>query len=182
MNVKQILNSILLMSLFFFSCNLKKDGSILSKPEVDQILDEEVDDSDLIADVNNSRDATKNLLNLNLVTQMGLKEIYLHEEPLSLNFTDPSENLVSFEAMNLKRSEIDNYLLSLENDTIDKIKEMVFEDKIIKYIVKSSGTSKNITSFINCSNADRTLKMILYCKSNEVVLLQQYSTLTNCKN
>lgn len=180
--MKQILNSIFLLSLIFFSCNLKKDGTALSKPEVDQILDEEVDDSDLIADVNNSRDATKNLLNLDLVKQMGLKEIYLHEEPLSLHFTDPSENLVSFEAMNLKRSEIDNYLSTLESDTIDNIKEMVFEDKLIKYLVKSTGTSKSITAFINCSNSDRTIKMMLYCKSNDVDLLNQYSMLANCKN
>lgn len=180
--MRQILNSMLLMTLFLFSCNLKKDGTVLSKPEVDQILDEEVDDIDLIADVNNSRDATKNLLNLDLVKQMGLKEIYLHEEPLSLHFTDPSENLVSFEAMNLKRSEIDNYLSTLESDTIDNIKEMVFEDKLIKYLVKNSGTSKSITAFINCANSDRTLKMVLYCKSNEVDLLFQNSKIANCYN
>jgi len=180
--VKQILNSIFFISLFLLSCSQKKNGSILSKSEVDLILDEEIDDSELILDVNNSRNETMNLLNLDLIKQMGLKEIYLQEEPLSINFTDQSGNLVSFEAMKIKRSEIDNYLLTIGSDSKNNVKQIVFEDRIIKYYTENSSVSKNITSFINCTNSDGTLKMMLYCKTNEDNLINQYSKLMNCIN
>lgn len=180
--MKQILNALFLISLFFLSCSQKKNGSILSKTEVDLILDEEIDDSELIVDVNTSRNLTKKLLNLDLIKQMGLKEIYVPEEPLSLNFTDQSENLLSFEAMKIKRSEIDHYILTLGNDKKNNIKEILIGDRMIKYFIENSGVSKNVTSFINCTHSDSTLKMMLYCKSNETNLINQYSKLMNCNN
>lgn len=180
--MKQILNSIFFISLFLLSFSQKKNGSILSKSEVDLIFDEEIDDSELILDVNNSRNETMNLLNLDLIKKMGLKEIYLQEEPLSINFTDQSGNLVSFEAMKIKRSEIDNYLLTIGSDSKNNVKQIVFEDRIIKYYTENSSASKNITSFINCNNSDGTLKMMLYCKTNEDNLINQYSKLMNCIN
>lgn len=176
------MNYFFLISLFILSCNQKKDGTVLSKPEIDIILDEEVDDERLIADVNNSRNATKALLNLDLVKQMGLDEIYLHEEPLAINFQDQSKNLVTFEALNIEKTGIDNYLLSLENETPNNLKEFILDGSTIKYLEKTSGQNKNISAIIHCNYSGRTLKMTLFCKDNDNDLLSKYSSLVICTN
>lgn len=57
------------------SCSQNKPGSILSKNQEQIILNEEIDDPDLENEVENSRDLTKSILDLELAKKLGLNEL-----------------------------------------------------------------------------------------------------------
>lgn len=165
----QIHLPIFIFSLFFISCNQNRSGATMSKQEESNILSEEIDDDILEHQVSSARNQTKNLLQLELATSLGLKEIYLHEEPLAINFIDQNENLVLFETISIKDSEIEKYIESQYYSSNIKINELRVDDKIITYSIEERENSTIVHSIVRSNDAEMKVKMNIISTEKDVI-------------
>ncbi|HMT53462.1 MAG TPA: hypothetical protein PKD16_14345 [Saprospiraceae bacterium] len=179
--MKLLYNLICIALMFSISCTHKSKGSILTKNQLDPIMEEEIDDADLEQEVNSARKLAMDLLDIELAKQLGLHEVYLHEEPLAINFTHENGNLLSFEAVNIDNSNIEKYLLS-DLDSNYKIQDLNIGNRIIKYTIDNSGQKSIITSILSCNKTGKIIKMKLFFKGNAGNLLEEYSKLMLCNN
>lgn len=141
----------------------------MSKQEESNILSEEIDDDILEHQVSSARNQTKNLLQLELATSLGLKEIYLQEEPLAINFIDQNENLVLFETISIKDSEIEKYIESQYYSSNIKINELRVDDKIITYSIEERENSTIVHSIVRSNDAEMKVKMNIISTEKDVI-------------
>lgn len=159
------------------SCSQNKPGSIISKNQEQIILNEEIDDPDLENEVENSRNLTKSILDLELAKKLGLNELYLQEEPLSIIFQDPYENLIIFQALNLENENIMSYFKELSQNPNLKIEELTSENLNIKYFKNEDTKKENYIAIISKNKSLLKLKMDLLLEKGDKRLINQYSKL-----
>jgi len=154
--------AIFVMMIIMLSCNNKSNnlGSVISKSEEEIILNEEIDDIYIEREVSTARLNTRNFLNLEKAKQIGLKETYLHEEPLSIIFT-LGDDLVQFDAIKVDDSDIEstiNSFMSVSNSNL-KIEQVSIDGFDINYAEHKYNNRQFIQALINIDDTNQRVSL-----------------------
>ncbi len=166
--------------IFLFSCNQIQQGSVMSDREVNWKLSEEIDDIYIEDEVLSSRNETKKHLDIELIIQMGLKELYLHEEALAINLMDKNKNLITLENFKMNESFDENSYFSCQGHNITKALEIEMGNKLIKYCSHQNNDLIIVNSIITCVNSNYKTRLDFFCKENHMEYLNKYSKLVIC--
>ena len=163
------------------SCNDKgkhgKNGNQMSGEEEKRVLKEEIDDEIIEADVAINRNQTKRFLDYEKADQIGLKEIYQHEEPYSIVFLD-GNNFVKFQAANFKNAQIEaniNLFIDAVNSPLE-IRKALINGFHISFAEYEYNNRKWVHSVIDIDETDQ--KIMMQISSEEIIgsekLIEKY--------